>query len=285
MFWNWIAWRITKTSIIVSLILSSALIVFQFTSFDKILFSIPIGQSLLFILMWLLYATFYFFPTSSFIGSSLVFFEIKEEKKLHILQSFGVSPFTFYSKTLVRLIPIFFLLIMASFLLHEEDISFMRRYLTYKYYTSLIYSFPEKNFSTFGDVTLYVERKSGSNFYNVFFKKGSDVILARRALLEGENIIFGDGVVLIKEEKKSYLTGFSKYTLNLEKLVNVERRKDFLRRDERLNLINSFSLPTLVTLGYILANTKLQSVTRLYYLVGMTSILYQMLLLLLKSLL
>ncbi|MFN3813581.1 MAG: LptF/LptG family permease [Aquificaceae bacterium] len=285
MLWNWIAWRIARTSILVSLILSSALIVFQFTSFDKILFSIPAGKSLLFILIWLLYATFYFFPTSSFIGSSLVFFEIKEEKKLHILQSFGVSSFALYSKTLVRLIPILFLLIVVSFLLHEEDISFMRRYLTYKYYTSLIYSFPEKNFSTFGDVTLYVERKSGNNFYNVFFKKGDDIILARRALLEGDNIIFREGVSLIKEEKKSYLTGFSKYTLNLEKLVNVERRKDILKRDEELNLINSFSLPILVTLGYILANTKLQSITRLYYLVGVISILYQIFLLLLKSLL
>ncbi len=283
MLWSFLAWKVFKLSILVSFAFSLAFMLFQFLRIDKMILSLPLSETLPFLVLWISYSLFYFMPTSMLISSSVIFFELKESKRLHIIESFGVSAYRAYSKVLVRFIPVFVSFLVASFMLCEEDISFVRRYLTYKYYVSVFYSMPEKTFSTFGDVTFYVDKRKDNYLSDVFFKKDDSLVMAKDAKLSDNSIIFINGSVLVKEGDKFYLTAFSKYTINLEKFVNVERKKDNVRRDRMLNFINASLSPMLMTLGFLISRIRLDSPTKLYYLVGIVSILYQFFLVILKS--
>ncbi|ADO45872.1 permease YjgP/YjgQ family protein [Hydrogenobacter thermophilus TK-6] len=285
MLWSFLAWKVLKLSLLISIILSLAFMLFQLLRIDKILFSLPLEETLPFLMLWTSYSLFYFMPTSMFISSSVVFFELKDSKKLHVIESFGIAPYLAYSRVFVRCMPIFISLIAISFMLREEDVSFMRRYLTYKYYMNMVYSVPEKTFFTLGDMTFYVSERNGNDVSDVFFKKGESLVIAKGAHLDSDAIVFTDGSILVKEGEKFYLTAFSQYRISLEKFVSVERQQRNLKRDQILNLVNTALSPLLMTFGFFISRVITDAAIKLYYLVGVLSILYQFFLIILKSLL
>ncbi|MGB9873445.1 MAG: LptF/LptG family permease [Hydrogenobacter sp.] len=284
MLWSFLAWELIKLSTLISLVLSLVFMLFQFFRIDSVVLSLPLHETIPFLALWTSYSLFYFLPTSLFISSSVVFFELKDTKRLNIVESFGVSPYLAYLKILLRCVPVFPALIFISFLLHEEDVSFMRSYLTYKYYVNMIYSMPENTFFTVGDMTFYVDRRSGNYLNHVFFKKDNLLVVAKGARIEKDTLIFTEGSVLSGEGDKFYLTFFREYRLSFGKFVSLERNKERLKRDEKLNLLNSVLSPILITLGFFISR-KAENSTKLYYAVGVFSVFYQFSLLIIKSLL
>jgi lipopolysaccharide export LptBFGC system permease protein LptF len=284
MLWSFLTWELIKMSLIISFVLSLVFILFQFFRIDSIVLSLPLQETLPFLILWIFYSLFYFLPTSLFVSSSFVFFELKDTKKLSVIESFGISSYFTHLQILLRCIPVFLFLVFTSFILHEEDISFMRNYLIYKYYLNMVYSIPEKTFSTIGDMTFYVDGRTGNYLSNVFFKKDSVLVVAKSARIEKDTLIFVEGSLLSEEKNKFYLTSFWEYRLSLRKFVSLERNKEKLRRDQKLNLLNSLLSPMLITLGFLLSK-KTERATRLYYSVGVLSVFYQFFLLTIKSLL
>ncbi len=284
MLWSLLAWKLIKLSIFISLVLSSVFMLFQFFRIDNLVLSLPAHETIPFLALWMSYFLFYFLPTSLFISSSVMFFDLKDSKKLNIVESFGVSPYTAYLKILLRCVPLFTALIFISFLLHEEDVSFMRSYLTYKYYVNMIYSMPENTFFTLKDMTFHVNGRYGNYLDHVFFKKDNLLVVAKGAHIQKDTLIFTEGSVLSEEGDKFYLTFFREYQLSLGKIISLERNKEKLKRDQKLNLLNSALSPILITLGFFISR-KVENSTKLYYAVGVFSVLYQFFLLITKSLL
>lgn len=284
MLWSFLTWKLIKMSIIISFVLSLAFTLFQFFRIDSVVLSLPLQETLPFLVLWIFYSLFYFLPTSLFVSSSVVFFELKDTKKLSVIESFGISPYFAYLQTLIRCVPTFLFLVFTSFILHEEDISFMRKYLTYKYYLNMVYSIPEKTFSTIGDMTFYADGHIGNYLSNVFFKKDRVLVVAKSARIEKDTLIFTEGSLLSEENNKFYLTSFWEYRLSLGKFVSLERNKEKLKRDQKLNLLNSLLSPMLITLGFLVSK-KTDRSTRLYYSVGALSVFYQFFLLTIKPLL
>jgi len=283
MLWNYLSWKVLKLSLYISVSLSVAFLLFQVLRIDKLLFSLSLWETLPFIALWLFYFVYYFLPTGIFIASSVVFYELTREKKLQVVMSFGLSPKSVLFNTFLRLIPLFLSLIFSSFLIHQEDISFLRRYLSYKYYLQILNSVPTKTFFSLGDITLYVEEKNEGAFREVFFKRGDNVVLSRSAEFKEDSLIFRQGSVLLKENNKYYLTSFSQYSLNLKNLTDIERREKDIKKDTKINLINTSLSPILLLLGFFISQMVKDSVHRLYYTVGIISILYQLALVIIRA--
>ncbi len=253
-------------------------LIFQIIKLDQVLFRLPLNESLPFLLLWFFYYFSYMLPLSFFIAFSLSLFEFKESKKLHIIQSFGVMPSYFYTKTVIYLFPILLALVLSSILINEDHIGYLRRQLTIKYYTIMLTSLSPKSFQTFGQFTLYVERKEGNKLEGIFFKFQEGVVVAKKAYVKGEEIIFEKGSLLTQREGKTFSTDFENYSLNLKMVMP----KEDIKKRYTVNVINALSPLILLAVAYLLVKL-LEHHHTLYYTVGFISILYELLLFLLKQ--
>lgn len=280
MIFQWFFWGFFRLGILISLLLTFLFLIFQIVRFDQILFQLPVRDLFPFFSLWFLYYFSYMLPTALFLSFSFSLFELKESKKLHIMESFGLRAVNVYTKSLFMLFPVLLSLSYVFYTLKEEDISFVRRQLMLKYYALVITSIPPKSFQSFGRLTLYVEKKEGNMLEGIFFKFDEGVVIAKKAKVEDERIIFEAGSLLTQREGKTFSTDFKIYRLNLNAVIQEGSKAS--SRDYLAGILNTLSPPFLMGIAYRLA-LRVEHHQNFYYLVGLASIVYQALLLLLKQ--
>ncbi|RMH80978.1 MAG: LptF/LptG family permease [Acidobacteria bacterium] len=273
------SWRFIRLGFFISLLFTFLLFIVQLVRLDQILLRLPLYDSLPFLFLWNFYYFSYFLPTALFISYSFTLFEFKESRKLHIAQSFGVSPKNFYIRSLLYCLPIILSLFVSSLLVKEEDIGNLRRQLSLKYYTLMVTSVPPGTFHSIDQLILYVERREGKFLEGVFFRYPEGVVVARRAFVEGESIVFEGGSVVTFKEGKTYTTEFKRHRLSLAGSMGREKNKN---KSTAIGILNSSSLPMLLFLGYLISK-RVEHHQRLYYTIGIASVFYQAFLVLLKQ--
>uniref|UniRef100_A0A7C2ZFN0 LptF/LptG family permease n=1 Tax=Hydrogenobacter sp. TaxID=2152829 RepID=A0A7C2ZFN0_9AQUI len=278
MLFRWFFWKFLRLSFLICFIFTFLFLVFQVIKLDQILFRLPPNQSFPFLLLWLFYYFSYMLPLSLFIAFSLSLFEFKESKKLHIIQSFGIKASHLYTKSIMYMFPILLALVVSSFLVNEDHIGYLRRQLTLKYYTLMLTSIPPKSFQTFGQFTLYVEGRDGSRLEGIFFKFQEGVVIAKGAYVKDEEIIFEKGSLLTQREGKTFSTDFDTYRLNLKMVMPKEN----IKKMYTVSIVNALSPLFLLAISYLLVQV-LEYHHRFYYMVGLISILYELMLFLLKQ--
>lgn len=278
MLFRWFFWRFLKLSLLIVSLLTFLFFILQVIKLDQIIFRLPLKESFPFMLLWLFYHFSYLLPLSLFIAFSLSLFEFKDSKKLQIIQSFGIKPYHLYTKSVVYLLPILIALCISSLLINEEHIGYIRRQLILKYYTLVITSIPPKSFQTFGQFTLYVESREGSRLEGIFFKLQEGVVLAKRAYVKDEEILFENGSLLTQREGKTFSTDFNIYRLNLKMVMP----KEDIKNRYALGVLNTLSPLLLLAIAYLLVQA-LEHHHRFYYAVGIISIVYEVFLFLLKQ--
>ncbi len=280
MIFRWFFWRFLRLGIIISSLFTFLFLIFQIVRLDQIIFQLPIRDSLPFLLLWFMFYFSYMLPTALFVSFSLLLFELKESKKLYIIQSFGLKPISLYTRSLFMLLPLMLTLFFVSHTLREEDIGFVRRQLLLKYYTLIMTSIPPKSFQNFGQFTLYVEGRDGSLLEGIFFKFNEGVVIAKRAKVEDGGITFEEGSVLTQRESKTFVTDFKVYKLNLNTIA--EDTRETQSREYIVGILNALSPLLLMGLAYRFV-LILEHHHSFYYLIGLTSVLYQITLLILKQ--
>ncbi len=280
MIFSWFFWRFFRLALIISLLFTFLFLIFQIIRLDQILFQLPLRDSLPFLLLWFLFYFSYMLPTALFIAFAFQLFELKESKKLHVIQSFGIRPINLYTKSIFMLLPVIFALSFVFSKLNEEDIGFVRRHLTLKYYALLLTSVPSKSFHTFGQFTLYVERRDGNTLEGIFFKFNEGVVVARKARVEAGTLTFEDGSLLTQREGKTFATDFKVYKLSLNRIVGDDKKTS--SREHLIGIFNALSPLILMAIAYRLI-WFIEHHHSFYYAVGLTSVLYQLVLLLLKQ--
>ncbi|MFN3947091.1 MAG: LptF/LptG family permease [Aquificaceae bacterium] len=280
MIFNWFFWKFLKVSLLISFLITFLFLITQMIRVDQILFNLPVKDSVSFLLLWFFYYFIYLLPLSLFIAFCISLFELKESKKLKILQAFGIDPKSIYIKSLFYTFPIIIALSIAYYLIGERDIAYLRNQLTLKYYTIIMTSIPPKSFHTFGQFTFYVEGKGDSALEGIFLKFQEGVIIAQKAYVKEEEIIFEKGSLLTQREGKTFSTDFDRYRLNLKMIL--ADKEDKSKRSYVIGIVNVALSLFLMGLGYLLVN-KIESHHRFYYSVGILSIVYQFLLFLLKQ--
>lgn len=281
MIYRWLFWKVLKTAFLIGFLFTFLFLVFQIIRLDQIIFRLPLSDSLPFLLLWFFYYFSYMLPTALFIAFALNLYELKESKKLYVIQSFGLRPLRLYEKSLLFLIPLLFALSFVSYILREEDISSVRKRLMLKYYALIITSVPPQSFQTFGQFTLYVEKRQGDNLEGIFFKFNEGVLVARRASIKGGGTItFEEGSLLTQREGKTFSTDFKVYRLSLSQVLEEDRQTS--RRKHLVGIFNVLSVPLLMGIAYRLVwLTKHHQ--SFYYLIGLLSVLYQLFLLILRQ--
>ncbi len=280
MIFRWFFWRFFKLGVLISSLFTFLFLIFQIFRFDQILFQLPLQDSLPFFLLWFFFYFSYMLPTALFISFAINLFELRESKKLQVIQSFGLKPISLYIKSLMLLLPVIFSLLCVFYMIKEEDISFVRKQLMLKYYAFIITSIPPKSFQNFGQFTLYVEKRDGNTMEGVFFKFYEGVVIAKSATVNAGEITFKKGSLLTQRGNKTFATDFEVYKLNLGTIVYQDKKS--FSRAYLLSLFNALSPLVLMGVAYLLVLFVGHHHT-FYYSVGFTSVLYQIALLLLKQ--
>ncbi|NAZ22880.1 MAG: LptF/LptG family permease [Thermocrinis sp.] len=282
MLYSFLSWKVVKLSLLISIILSFLFLFVQLVQIDQVLFKTPFIESLSFLGLWFLYFVSYFLPSSFFVSSSWLIFELKESKKLSILASFGIDPKVLFFKLFLVSSPLLFSVLFVGYFIRQEDVSYMRKLFVYKYYTEVVKTIPEKSFYTFGGITIRIEKREGDLLKDVFLKIDDFSVSAGHAQFKGDKLILKDGSLVFKKDDKYYLTKFRTYELTLSKLFVPEKKKREAYLLQAMNVVFAvlfaFSLFQII-LRWINKHTKL------YYTLGLILLIHHITLILLKTML
>ncbi len=279
MFGNLILWRVTKTTYAVALIMALILLMVQIFRFGFILFGLPFSSSFMFFVVWFFHYTFFFLTDGLIASVALTAYDLKERKHLHILYSFGKSPYFLFRRFLVPMVLFFLLSLLLSFFSFEEHVSFVRRGLLLEYKDRLFQNVPLKTFLSAGDLVLYAGDRKDGELKNVFLKYKNTNIVAQKAKYEGMGrFSFTEGSLLTKERGKYLLIEFENYWLDTEEKVSEEIRKKRIRRDRILNLVNTFTMIPMASVAFWAALLWVRTHTQVYYLIVLLVIIHQLLL-------
>ncbi len=280
MLHSFLSWKVVKLSLLISLILSFVFLFVQLIQLDQVLFKIPALEALVFLGLWFLYFVSYFLPSSFFVSFSWLLFELKESKKLSVMSSFGIDPKILFFKLFLISSPLLFSALLVGYFIRQEDISYIKKLFLYRYYTEVLRTIPEKGFYTFGHITIRIEKRDGNLLKGVFLKMDDYLISASHAEFEGEELILGNGSLVVKKDDKYYLTNFKTYRLTLSKLLTFDKKK---REAYFLQVINVGSA---IFLTFLLFQGLLRWInkhTKLYYTLGLTVLIHHIVMILLKA--
>jgi lipopolysaccharide export LptBFGC system permease protein LptF len=271
---------VVRLSLLISIVFSSLFLFVQLVQLDQVLFKTPFIESFTFLGLWFLYFVSYFLPSSFFVSSSWLIFELKESKKLSVLASFGIDPKVLFFKLFLMSSPLLFSVLLVGYFIRQEDVSYMKKLFVYKYYTEVIKTVPEKSFYTFGAITIRIEKREGDLLKGVFLKIDDFSVSAGQAQFKGDELILKDGSLVFKKDDKYYLTKFKTYKLTISKLFVPEKKK---REPYLLQVMNvSFA----VLFAFLLFQITLRWInkhTQLYYTLGLILLIHHITLILLKT--
>jgi lipopolysaccharide export LptBFGC system permease protein LptF len=280
MLYSFLSWKVVKLSLLISIVLSFLFLLVQLVQLDQVLFKTPFVESLTFLGIWFLYFVSYFLPSSFFVASSWLIFELKESKKLSVLASFGIDPKVLFFKLFLVSSPFLFSVLLVGYFIRQEDVSYIRKLFVYKYYTEVMKTTPEKSFYTFDGITIRIERRQGDLLKDVFLKMDDFSTSAERARFKGDELILKDGSLVFKKDDKYYLTKFNTYKLTISKLFFSENKK---REPYLLQVLN---VGFAVLFAFLLFQIILQWInkhTQLYYALGLILLIHHITLILLKT--
>ena len=280
MLYSFLSWKVVKLSLLISIILSFLFLFVQLVQLNQVLFKTPFIESFAFFSLWFLYFVSYFLPSSFFVSSSWLIFELKESKKLSVLASFGMDPKVLFFKLFWVSSPLLFSVLLVGYFIRQEDISYIRKLFVYKYYTEVVKTVPEKSFYTFGGITIRIERREGDLLKGVFLKMDDFSISAGQAQFKGDELILKDGSLVVKRDDKYYLTKFKTYELTVSKLFAPEKKK---RESYLLQVMNVGFAILFAFLLFQIILRWINKHTKLYYTLGLILLIHHITLILLKT--
>jgi hypothetical protein len=176
--------------------------------------------------------------------------------------------------------PLLFSVLLVGYFIRQEDVSYIRKLLIYKYYTEVVKTIPEKTFYNFGGMTIRIEKREGELLKGVFLKMDDFSTSAEQAQFKGDELILKDGSFVVKKDDKYYLTKFKTYKLTMSKLFvpGNKTRESYL-----LQVLN---VGFAVLFAFLLFQIILQWInkhTQLYYTLGLILLIHHITLILLKT--
>jgi len=282
MLYSFLSWKVVRLSLLISIVLSSLFLFIQLVQLDQVLFKTPFIESLSFLGLWFLYFVSYFLPSSFFVSSSWLIFELKESKKLSVLASFGIDPKVLFFKLFLVSSPLLFSVLLVGYFIRQEDVSYIRKLFVYKYYTEVVKTIPEKSFYTFGGITIRIEKREGNILKDVFLKIDDFSVSAGQAQFKGDKLILKDGSLIFKKDDKYYLTKFKTYELTISKLFVPEKKK---RESYLLQVMNVGFAVLFAFLLFQIILRWIDKHTKLYYTLGLILLIHHITLILLKTML
>jgi len=282
MLYSFLSWKVVRLSLLISIVLSSLFLFIQLVQLDQVLFKTPFIESLSFLGLWFLYFVSYFLPSSFFVSSSWLIFELKESKKLSVLASFGIDPKVLFFKLFLVSSPLLFSVLLVGYFIRQEDVSYIRKLFVYKYYTEVVKTIPEKSFYTFGGITIRIEKREGNILKDVFLKIDDFSVSAGQAQFKGDKLILKDGSLIFKKDDKYYLTKFKTYELTMSKLFVPEKKK---RESYLLQVMNVGFAVLFAFLLFQIILRWIDKHTKLYYTLGLILLIHHITLILLKTML
>lgn len=282
MLYSFLSWKVVRLALLISIVLSSLFLFIQLVQLDQVLFKTPFIESFTFLALWFLYFVSYFLPSSFFVSSSWLVFELKESKKLSVLASFGIDPKILFFKLFLVSSPLLFSVLLVGYFIRQEDISYIRKLFVYKYYTEVMKTVPEKSFYTFGEITIRIEKKEGDLLKSVFLKINDSSVSAKQAQFKGDKLILEDGSLVVKKDDKYYFTKFKTYEFTVSKLFVPEKKK---REAYLLQVMNVVFAVLFAFLLFQIILRWIDKHTKLYYTLGLILLIHHITLIFLKTML
>jgi len=280
MLFRFLSWKITKTAIILSLTLSTVFLFAQLVQLDRVLLKASLRESVLFLSVWFLHFFSYFLPSSIAVAFGWVFFDLKEGKRLSVIASFGIDPNSVFLRTFLFSVPLFLASAFAGSFIKQEDISYLKKLFLYRHYINFIKGIPEKGFYSLDKITIRVEERDNRTFKGILLKIDNDLISAKEAIFHDGELVLKDGSLVVKKDNRYYLTKFRTYRLNLSNILTGDEKKK--KKSSLLPVINIILGATFTFWIFYAVLKLINKHTRLYYLLGLSLIVYHLMLVMIR---
>lgn len=154
-----------------------------------------------------------------FIGWLLVGISIRERNEIYALFSAGISKQKLLKPVFITTV----MFVLTSFIFSLVIIPYANRerakFLTYKVRDYILENISSKNFSKVSEkITVYIEKKEGNIFYNVFIYNLSNgyLITAKEGTFFRNKLLLKDGYIQIPSEKSFNTIKYEKYKFNID---------------------------------------------------------------------
>ncbi len=281
---SYIFYRFIRLTFLTAFVLSLILLSLQLSRLSSVLMGLPLEDVIGFILLWVVFYTYFFLPDGVILATAGILMNFKENRLLHVFYSFRISNLKLFSFFLTGFLVVFLILGGFSRTLIEEKVAFVRKNLIFKYQDKLFSELPVNTFVRFGGMVVHVQEKKGNELRGVFFKFGDLIILAESLRYEGRGVfVFKKGTVFTEEEGKPLILKFKEYTLNVRQFYKKDLRKNKVRESIMVNYVNTVVSIPLFLLSFWFCLFRCSRVTRFYLFVVLGIILHQLIIFLVKT--
>ncbi len=170
------------------------LLIFQTFQYIYLFFSLPLGLSLSFFLLLFIYAFHLSVALAIFPSLAEVIFHLSENRIFYIFYNFGISNKKILKAFYKPLLIVSFLGFISGFFINYQKISYVSKYLKYKFAERVLLTVPEKSFANFDKFSVYFENKKGDEFFHFLIKTDKDLATAKIAQLYPDQ-----GILILKK--------------------------------------------------------------------------------------
>lgn len=281
---SYIFYRFIRLTFLTAFVLSLILLSLQLSRLSSVLMGLPLEDVGGFILLWVVFYTYFFLPDGVILATAGILMSLKENRLLHVFYSFRISNLRLFSFFLTGFLVVFLILGGFSWTLIEEKVAFVRKNLIFKYQDKLFSELPVNTFIRFGGMVVHVQERRGSELKGVFFKFGDLIILAESLKYEGSGVfVFKKGTVFTEEEGKPLLLRFKEYTLNVRQFYKKELRENRVRESIMVNYVNTAVSIPLFLFSFWFCLFRCSRMTRFYLFVALGIIFHQFVIFLVKT--
>jgi len=192
------------------------LLIFQTFQYIYLFFSLPLGLSLSFFLLLFIYAFHLSVALAIFPSLAEVIFHLSENRIFYIFYNFGISNKKILKAFYKPLLIVSLLGFISGFFINYQKISYVSKYLKYKFAERILLTVPEKSFANFDKFSVYFENKKGDEFFHFLIKTDKDLATAKIAQL------YPDQGILILKKTSSLFRNTQHFSLPSEcKIMRV----------------------------------------------------------------
>jgi hypothetical protein len=205
LFTDYLIGRYVKSLLSVSLLFFFFTLAVQLFNTFHLLFTMPLGEALLFLLLLGIYTYILALSLSMFVAGGNLIYQLKEHKIFYVFYTFGVSDRKILLPLQLALVVLSLVGAAAAYVANYQKVSHVSKYLKFQFGKQILLTVPPRSFFAERELSFFFERREGNRFYRVVVKTGDEIVTAKEARLTPE------GFLLLK--KNSLFTSVAGYNV------------------------------------------------------------------------
>lgn len=148
-----------------------------------LLFTMPLKDSLLFLLLIGIYTFVLSLSLSVFVAGGNLIYHLKEHKIFHTFYTFGVSDKRILLPLQLAIATISVTGAVVSYFVNYQKVSHVSKYLKFQFGKQVLLTIPPRSFFAEKELSFFFDKREENRFYRVVVKIGDEIVTAKSAQL------------------------------------------------------------------------------------------------------